>query len=762
MTDTQDTRVVRTVCPAHCGIDSCGILAHVQGGRAVKLEPADFPDPRHRRICLRGLSSLEITYHPDRLKYPMRRTGERGGGRFERISWEEALDTIAEKIEDIAARYGWPALGWTLGGPGAGTTKFGAYLRLASLTQSTRVSAWGYGDAGLPCGSRVIFGTHTPFALLMGPLMAGRCSADMVVVWGSNPGESAPLNTMRPIMDAKEKGARLVVIDPRFTVTASKADAYVGIRPGTDTALALGMLHVILGKKLHDEAFLHRHTVGPYLVRSDNGRFLREEDLSVGGSKEYCVWDRASGSPRARGSAGALPELFGTYTVQGGECKTALQLLADLAEQYPPHRAAEITGVDAQTIAGLAESIATARQVVFVTHMGLTRTYHGDISARALGTVAAVTGNLSATFRGGHRPAVLNWRPFLHADPGKPSYARLGILQLYDAVISGKPYPVKALWFSFVNFLNQCAHSNKIAHEMFPKLELIVATELFMTPTARYADIVLPTCTFLEFSDFIASPYPYVQLQQKVIEPLYESRSDVDIAAGLARRLGYGEYFEAGEEGFIDLILATDHPSIKGITREKLRQGPMTLNIVPELEKEVDIPFSTPSGKIELYSEELVGAGQALPVYLEPVETPLRPGGKYPLAYVQGHSRFRTHSMFSNVPCLLDLNPEPVVEINPRDAAARDISDGDMVTVFNDRGRSTLKAAVTEAVPPAVVNITQGWWMDQFREGGVNHLTHDVINPVQEAVYEPNMHMNDVAVDVVKYAQGGVSLRQVR
>jgi molybdopterin-containing oxidoreductase family molybdopterin binding subunit len=170
MTVDKDTKIVRTVCPAHCGIDACGILAHVKEDRVVKVEPADFPNPRYRRICLRGLSSLDMTYHPDRLKYPMKRVGERGEGKFERISWDEALDTIADKFKEIAAQYGWPAIGWTLGGPGAGTTKFGAYLRLASLTQSTRVSAWGYGDSGLPCGSRVLFGTHIPYGMLYGSL----------------------------------------------------------------------------------------------------------------------------------------------------------------------------------------------------------------------------------------------------------------------------------------------------------------------------------------------------------------------------------------------------------------------------------------------------------------------------------------------------------------------------------------------------------------------------------------------------------------
>ena len=164
-----------------------------------------------------------------------------------------------------------------------------------------------------------------------------------------------------------------------------------------------------------------------------------------------------------------------------------------------------------------------------------------------------------------------------------------------------------------------------------------------------------------------------------------------------------------------------------------------------------EVKFSTPSGKIELYVEKLSQYGQALPVYLEPLEA--RSGftqGKYPLNYIQGHSRFRTHSMFANATTLLELNPEPLVELNPLDAETRNISDGDMVTVFNDRGRVTLKAKLTEGIRPGVVNISEGWWLDQFEEGDGNSLTHDVINPVQELLFEPNMAMNDVAVDVFK------------
>ena len=750
MSDKDKIRTIRTACSQHCGIDACGILAHVKGDRVVKLEPAEFPNKLDNRICLRGLSMLDITYHPDRLKYPMKRVGERGEGKFERISWDEALDTIAAKFKNIAAEHGWKSIGWVLGGPGSGTTKFGAYLRLASLTQSTRVSAWGYGDAGIPCGSRVIFGSQFPYMYLFGEFWQ-RKYPELLIIWGTNPAEAMPLQTMRKVMDAKEAGAQVVVIDPRFTVTASKADEHLPLFPGTDSALALGLMNVIFQKELQNVDFIRNETNGAFLVRIDTGKFLLGKDIGVKPPTSNIIWDDASNSTsKVKRSTLKTANITGTYDVNGIECKPAFQMLMELAKDYHPEKTAEITGVSAELITKLGEKIGSTKKAVFFTYMGVSRTYHGDLCLRGLATVASVTGHVSTAFSSGNIPAVLNWDPFLKAVPGEQSFHRMAILNLYDAVINEKPYPIKALWFAFINFVNQCVDYNKIVNEFYPKLDFIVQTELFMTPSARYADIVLPVCSLLEFSDFVPHPYPYVQLQQKIIEPLYESKSDANIVAGLAERLGFGDYFQGGEEGLIDLIL--DNPTLKGegATRERLKKGAFLLRALPE-GGNFPLRMPTPSKKIEIYADWLSEEGQALPVYLPPIEAPFaKKDAKYPLSYIQGHSRFRTHSSFANVESLLKLNPEPVVDINPIDAQKRNISTGDIVTVLNDRARTTLKARVSGTVRPGVVDIMQGWWVDQFEEGGVNHLTHDIKNPIQDKIYEPNMNMNDVAVDVIK------------
>ncbi|MEE9471158.1 MAG: molybdopterin-dependent oxidoreductase, partial [Gemmatimonadota bacterium] len=670
---------------------------------------------------------------------------------FVPITWDEALDTIAEKLNGIADKYGSRTVGFVLGGPGSGTVKFGAYTRFTSLFQGTRVSAWGYGDSAGPCATTAMYGAHAP-----GGFISAAREPKLDIAWGTNPSESSPFQ-MRTLLDHKQQGTRLAVIDPVFTVTAGKADEYLRIRPGTDAALALGMMNVILEKGLQDEDFLREYTVGPFLVRRCNGRFLREDDGDSGG---YMVWDTVTDRARPVDEAGVVPALTGSYQVNDAECTPAYQLLADLIGEYTPERAAELSDIPAETIRRLAVAYATAKPANIYTNNGLGRTYHGDLTFRAICTLAAVTGNTTVPGAGGHRRISLNWDAFLNPDPER-AYSRMGILNTYPAILEEKPYPIKAMWFAFTNFVNQCANSYKIINEMFPKLEFIVDTALFIDDTAKYADIVLPVCTFLEFSDMVNGPMPYLQLQQKVIEPLYESRSDVSILSDLARRLGFGEYFDKTEEEFVDLLLDSGHSSVEGIDVARLREGPARINFTPPppvtATPSAAVPpaakgrFRTASGRVEFYVERLKPLGEELPLYREPMESARVPEAKQrPLVYVQVHSRFRHHSSYANIPWLLEINPEPVMDIHPDDAAPREIADGDTVRVTSSRGRVRLKAKINQGVQPGVVNICQGWWFEHFGEGGHNTLTHDAINPAQDAIYEPNMAFNDVLVEVEK------------
>ncbi|MFC1943963.1 molybdopterin-dependent oxidoreductase [Chloroflexota bacterium] len=733
-------KVTRTVCPIVCGC-ACGILAHVKDGMLVKVEPADFPDPKHRHICSRGLCTPKLVHHPDRLKYPMKRAGARGEGKWKRISWDEALDEIGSAFKDILEKYGPGSVAFISGGPTApGAT---ASQRFASATQASWVRAIGFGDAAGPCADILSYGT-----VFNGEqYTTDYDNPRLCVVWGSNMAETRWWE-MRSLLNAKEKGAKIVVIDPRFTPTAAKADEYIPIRPGTDAALILAMINVIIGEGLCDEPFVIEHTVGPLLVRSDDGRFLRANDISSDDSTtSYIVWDTETDSAKTSETAGTRPALRGTYTVDGIVCKPAFQLLADLAEEYSFDKASDITQVSPEVIRRLAVEYATNKPVASRRGMGLQRTFHGDLTFRAITTLAAITGNICLKSA---QDFVLNWRPFIRPE-GTRSYKRLPIMQMYENVITGEPYPIKALWVSTQNLVNQLANANKMVNEVLSRLELIVAVDIFMTATAEQADIVLPGCTPFECTS-ICPPFgmvahPYLQLQPKVIEPLYECRSDLDILSGLAQKMGFGELFQSSEDEIIKMLLASEHPSMEGITLERLREGPCPLT-------PYSFPtFATPSGRLEFYSEneELRKLGEALPVYKEPIESNRNPlARKYPLSFFQTHTKYRHHSNFTNVSWLTELEPEPVLEINPVDAEKRGIEDGDMASVFNDRGRVKVKALVHEGIKPGLVNITQGWWPKHFSEGSHQDLTHDAINPAQATIYDSNAALYDVLVEVEK------------
>ena len=447
---------------------------------------------------------------------------------------------------------------------------------------------------------------------------------------------------------------------------------------------------------------------------------------------------------RAHRTQGALT---GTYHVSGVECKPAFQLLSDVVEQYSPARASEITGVPADVIARLAAEYAAAKPAAMYRGLGGTRgSIHGDLSFRAMNTLAAVTGNISVE---AHAPHQYNQALFL--THGFPAFVTL--LQAYEAIASGKPYPIKALWMNRRNTLNQDPNFNHIIRDLLPRLEFIVATDMFMTTSTRYADVVLPTSSSFEFCDLIApignGSHNYLQVQEKVIEPLHESKSHLDMFAALARKMNIDGFLDKSAEDYIRVMLASGHPSMDGITLERLRENPM-----PPAPHELP-DFGTPSKRFEFYSERLKSFGEELPVYREPMEN--RCAGlsaRYPLSLLSTHPKYRLHSMFANVSWIREFDPGPALDINPADARERGIRDGDLVRVFNDRGEMKLKASVHEGVMQGVANVSQGWSPGDYAGGFHQALTHNVINPAQAAVYEPNAAYYDVAVQAERVQEG--------
>jgi molybdopterin-containing oxidoreductase family molybdopterin binding subunit len=734
---------VRTVCDPNCHANPrCGITAHVEDGRIARIEAGSFPLPDYdRRICAMGLSRLEQQYHLDRLRFPLKRTGARGEGKWQRISWDEAFDFLAERLGAIARQFGSRSLAFFTGSGVAGVLTKGAAHRFAAAIGGTAHRAGGV-DYGVPKGLEYAFGV--PAATYFRPgghEYADAVNSRMIVLWGGNAADTR-LVDFQFVLDAQRRGAKIVCIDPNCTATADKSDQWISPRPGTDTALALGLLHEILEHGLHDEAFLLAHTNAPFLVRSDKGTFLREGDLIPGGGAACMVWDGLSQRPIPSDAARAAM-LTGEYHVMladgnSVQCVPAFELLRQLARSYPAERAAAITSVPAKTIRDFAREFATRKPAAIRIGYGVDRWYYCDYMARAAANLAIVTGNIGVAGAGisvhdGTYAAPLNLNAF-RAPAGREA-ATLNVISLMQAIEHDVPYPVRALWLSASNMFNQTAANRaRVLSAILPRLELIVVADQFMTDTAEAADIVLPACSIFEKTDLVAGMF--LQLQRRAVTPEGESKADFDIFAGLAARMGLGHYFDWPAEDYLREICASDHPLLRNISFDRLqREDAVLLNRPPApYVAFTDFKFKTPSGRIEIYKEELVQHGAELPYYREPIEaSPENPlYRRFPLTLLFSHSRHRIHSSFANLSRMKRLEPEPTIELHPLDAQRRNIDTDQFVRVWNDRGHVVAKCKMNPSLRPGVVVIAEGSWVKDFAEGDPYSLTHERVSPTSE------------------------------
>jgi molybdopterin-containing oxidoreductase family molybdopterin binding subunit len=749
--------LVRTVCDPNCGANpKCGLLAHVKEGRIVKIEPAGFHESEFDRICLMGMTRLEYVYHKDRLLHPLMRVGERGKGEFKQITWNEAFDIIIERLRDAISKYGAKACYFRNGSGTYGTLTSGSGVRFATAIGATSAKAGGI-DYGVPKGLEYMFGVPAEtYFRFGGHEFRDVVNTEYLIVWGANLAETTIVD-FHFLLEAQRRGMKMVVIDINRTTTATKADEWISPRPGSDAALGWGMLNVILENKLYDEDFLIKHTNAPFLVRGDNGRLLRPADISSSkDGKDGVVIGSTTGNPVPAGLSLDSAPLFwkGEVSLNSGgkiTCSTVFQLVKSLAEKFHPDEASRLTEVPAGTITGIAKEYAASKAGSIRIGYGVDRWYYSDYTSRVAGMLAACTGNIGKPGGGisvvaGNKGATVDVGSFRYPAGFTPN--RMNLMTFYDAVIEGKPYPVRFLWAHTINMFNQAAaNRRRVLNELIPKLEFIVVTEHFMTDTARYADIVLPACTIFERLDLV--PWTHLQIQQKVIEPLGEARSDFQIFKEMAKRMGVTGVFDKTEEEFVDELLANSRDAEGQITVDRLRQEGAILPL--GLEKPyygfADLRFSTPSGRIEFYNEKLLEHGAELPYFKEPYEaTPQNPDfTDYPLTLVFSHSKMRVHSTFVNMPSVARKTGEPYVQINPADATSRGVSSDDLVKVFNKRGQVKLKARLDENVRKGVVVITSGWWASQFIEGDPYQLTHDKWSPTSE-----NFSYFDTLVQVEK------------
>jgi anaerobic selenocysteine-containing dehydrogenase len=693
MTHIKGEEVISTVCGV-CDA-GCGVDVHLVNGRIQRLVP--LKDHPLGIICPRGGRAAEVVYSEDRLLYPQRRIGARGEGRYERISWEQAYEYWVEKLNEIKERFGPEAVCMYTGRgnfefgvqetfPPEGTSESSASSILFPFgsPNTTGVGALCFVAYGM-IAPQACFGEH--YRNLKDDLD----KADLILIWGANPATDSPPANVKRIKQALKRGARVVTIDHRRneTVKATRTE-WIGIRPGTDGALALGIIQVMIDQGLYDADFVAQWTHG-------------------------------------------------------------FQQLVDYAKRFPPHRVATITGVPEATILDLAQAIGAAQGCSILMYTGLEYSNSGVQSIRAVLSVQALGGHIDVPggklFKMPNRiqhnrttmaPPVDGKRPF-GADR-YPLYAALRneahAVELPRAVLEDDPYPVRGLIVSGASLITSWPNP-ELWRRTLAALDLLVVVNRYPTADAAYADLLLPAATPFEIDSYQMHD-GWAQLRSQTIEPRGESRSDYLIFVELARRLGYGDIWPATEEEKIRRGLEGT-----GVTLEQLVEHPAGVALpMPEmryrkyetgaLRADGKPGFETPTGKFEFTSEWFREYGyEPLPVYTEPEEGPLAAAElvqSYPLVFNSGarmQSTFRSQHL--NIEGLQKLQPKPLVWIHPRDAELRGIEDGDEVRVESPRGQVCFWAKVTADIVPGVIEANMGGGgplgPKEWQAANVNSLT---------------------------------------
>lgn len=745
------TQHIRGFC-ALC-VARCGSVATVQDGRFVRLDP-DPSHPTGKALCAKGRAAPELVYHPERLTQPLQRTRPKGDPDpgWQPISWDEALDRTADAMRRIAERFGPEAVCFSLSSPS--TTAIGDsndfVRRLMNAFGTPNVvfsmDICGWGRAG---ATRYTFGVPAVDTGGGGGMPDVENSGCMIL-WGYSPSFSRIAHAGL-IVDALKRGMKLIVVDPRHAGLANKADLWLRVRPGTDGALALGIANVMLQRGWYDRDFMRRWSDGPLLVRADTGRLLCERDLAPDGDpRRVFAWDGAaarlvpydSAAGRYEGDSADLA-LEGEYRIAtpNGDvvCHPAFELYAQLCRRYPPETVAETCWIPPSQVEEAARLIWHSRPTSYYAWSGHEQHANVTQTARAMAALYALTGCFdspggnvvfavlpAASITGGelmppgHRPTLgLAERPLGPARAGNVT-AR----ELYRAILDGAPYPVRGLVGFGSNML--LAHTDSArGREALAALDFFVHADLFMTPTASLADIVLPVASAFEREalriGFQMSPaaQSYIQLRQAVVPPRGQARPDTAIVIGLAERLGLAEQFWDG-----DVDAAYRHQLAPlGVTLEQLRANPggMQLPVRTRYAKYAEQDangvargFGTPSRRIELYSQAFLEHGYApLPEFAEPGIGPAaRPdlAARFPLVLTNAKPVLFCQSQHRALPSLRQRALDPEVELHPSAAQPRGITNGDWVSIQTPDGSVRARARLNDTLDPRVVVGEHGWW----------------------------------------------------
>jgi anaerobic selenocysteine-containing dehydrogenase len=670
-------RVVRGACPHDCP-DTCALQISVENGRAIKVEGAPDHPPTAGTLCTKVAHYLDRTYSSARLLHPLRRVGPKGSARFEPTTWDRALSEIASRFKAIAASPEGPQaiLPYSYAGT-MGLLQYGSMDRRffhklgASLLDRTICSSAGKAGYAATIGASI------------GTDVEQFENARLILIWGSNPIVSN-LHLWSRVQEAKRRGAKVIAIDPYRSLTAEKCHVHLALLPGTDAALALGMMHVLVAEDRLDHDYIARHTLGFEALRQRLG-------------------------------------------------------------EYPPARVAQITGLGVDDIVALARDYGTIKPAVIRLNYGMQRHAGGGMAVRTVACLPALVGAWRDPAGGallsssGSYPVdrdALERPDLIWNNPRTINMSTLG-----DALLEAKNPPIRALYVYNSNPVAVAPESAKVVAGFSREDLFCVVHDVFLTDTADYADIVLPATTQLEHDDVhVSYGHLYVLANNRAIAPVGEAKPNTEVFRLLAERMGFDEpCLRESDEDIARHAFLRQHPHAQGIDWEQLKAaGWQRLNLPSPFAPFAHGNFPTPSGQCEFYSESLRRAGiDPLPTYTPPRESVASNpalAARYPLAMISPPARHALNSSFANLPTFLESEPTPQLEMHPDDAAARGIASGAPVRVFNDRGALVLTARVSTRARPGVVVALSIWWRKLSPDGtNANMVTGQALTDMGRA-----------------------------
>lgn len=737
----------------HCG-GNCSLKCSVRDGRMVQVEPNDWKtDKRFNTICVKGISEVQHIYGESRIQTPLKRVGERGSGEFVSISWDEAFAECAKQIKAVQQKYGEQAVLFdTCLEPRTGFTFIADFLK--GQLQDEDIEGV---DVGIGNGFDPALGRYENEEMLATNSLGDWNKSKTIIHLGTNIVETN-LVYDRWFFDAKEAGAKMWCVDPNYSSTATKCDEWMPIQPGTDSALLLGMISLVLKNKWYDRDYVMKYTDFPFLINKANGMLERDHQTKgapeegSGHDNPFKVWEDGVKNY----SEATSPQL----EFENDKYITVFSQLKKNAQEYTLEWAANKTHLEADRIEQMTDEFANNKpSVLSMGWGGPDKWYNADVTGHCAAVLSALCG-IIGTNRGSGAGGYPQWQVNYDCEFGEwpipddwgPSDGTEGNYERRD-----EDAGVHACVALGDAFLMHYANTNKTI-EWLRGLDFVLVCDIYHGMSCDWADIVLPASSKFELNEEIGSvkcARDHVELQQKVIDPLFESRPDYEIELGLAKALGVADKLPKTRRELVEAMLDSEDPALKGITIESLIKN----NGLQRLDVDHEFPFDpiedglpSQTGRMEVYYDMWTDDKQQLPQYEEPNEAfegnPL--AQKYPLQLTQARSKFFIHNQFVDAAWIQQFYMA-TLELNPIDAKARNLVNDDIVRGFNDRGEFKCKVRINAAVRPGTARTYEGQWPKFMEHGPVQNVTNDARN--ERSIWlnaAPVAPFNDTLIQVEK------------